>query len=209
MDENAMSVTQYWDNMYRDLTAPVTFGGGKPSDEVVAAAKRLEAGARALDIGSGDGRNALFLASLGMHVTAVDNSPVGIAKTLQFAKERGLAVTTHVEDMRHLVLDADYDLIVSMGCLHLIEREYWQPLLRLIQTHTRVGGYNAIGVITDALPAPDDQREHFIGLFHAGELRSLYAGWEIISDQSVQFHDEHPNRAHHHHAGETILARKV
>lgn len=204
-----MSVVQYWDNMYRDLTAPVTFGKGQPSAEVIEAADRLPAGARALDLGCGDGRNALFLASQGFNVTATDISPVAIAKVRQFASERALVIHASTQDFRGFVFEAEYDLIVSMGCLHLIEREDWGPLLQRIQAHTAVGGYNAIGVMTDARPAPEDQREYFVGLFREDELQGHYADWEIISHRSAQFHDEHPGGVRHHHAGENVLARKL
>ena len=204
-----MSVINYWDSMYRDLTAPVTFSGGEPSAEVVEAARRLPAGARAIDLGCGDGRNALFLASQGFRVTATDISPVGIAKVKQFAAERDLAVDARVQSMRETTFEIDYDLVVSMGCLHLIERECWEPLLRGMQEGTCLGGYHAVGVMTDALPAPDDQRDFFVGLFRGGELFERYADWEIITQRSVQFHDEHPNGVRHHHAGDTVLARKT
>jgi tellurite methyltransferase len=125
------------------------------------------------------------------------------------AAERGLAVEASVQDMRHFALEPDYDLIVSMGCLHLVERGEWGALLRRLQACTRVGGYNAVGAMTDALPAPDDQRDLFIGLFKAGELSDRYAGWETISRRSVQFHDQHPGGISHHHAGDSLLARKL
>jgi tellurite methyltransferase len=196
--------------MYRDLTAPVTFGGGgKPSAEVVEAAKRLPDGASAIDIGCGDGRNALFLASQGCRVTATDISPIGIAKVRQFAAERGLVVEAYVQDMREAALDTDCDLIVSMGCLHLIERQHWASLLSRMHAHTRVGGYNAVGVMNDALPAPDDQRDFYIGLFREKELFEHYTGWDIIAQRSFQCRDEHPGGIRHHHAGDCLLARKM
>ncbi len=204
-----MSVVEYWDDMYRDLTAPVAFSEGEPSAEVVEAAKWLPDAARVLDIGCGDGRNALFLAARGCQVTATDISPVAIAKVKQFAAERKLVLDAFVQDMRDATFGTEYHLVVSMGCLHLLERECWGHLLRRMQAHTCVGGYHAVGIMTDALPAPDDQREFFIGLFRDGELFEQYAGWEIITRRSVQFHDEHPNGVRHHHAGDNILARKL
>ncbi len=204
-----MSAIQFWDNMYRDLTAPTMFGNGQPSASVAAAAGRLPRGARVLDVGCGDGRNVLYLASLGYHVTALDISPVAIAKVQQFAAERGLTVDAAAQDLREMTFDADYDLIVSMGCLHWVAREAWESFLREAQAHTRVGGFHAIGVFTDALPAPEDQRDFYLGLFAQGELFTHYADWEIISQDSTQFHDEHPGGVRHHHACDTILARRV
>jgi tellurite methyltransferase len=203
------SVVEYWNGMYCNLTAPVTFSDGEPSAEVVEAAAALPVGVCTIDLGCGDGRNALFLASQGFLVRATDISPVGIAKLRQFAAERDLVVDAFVQDMRQATFETDYHLVVSMGCLHLVERECWVRLLRRMQEGTRLGGYHAVGVMTDALPPPDDQREFFIGLFGEGELFEQYADWEIITQRSVQFHDEHPGGVRHHHAGDTILARKV
>jgi tellurite methyltransferase len=204
-----MSVVEFWNKIYRDLDAPVAFGGGQPSAELVEAVGYLTAGARAIDIGCGDGRNSLFLAERGCSVEAVDISPVAIAQVKRFAEERSVTVEARVQDVRHIRLETDYDLVTSMGCLHLIEREYWQPVLRQIQDHTCAGGYNAIGVFTNTLPAPDDQRDHFVGLFNEGELFDCYADWEIVTQRSWQFHDQHPGSIRHHHAANTILARKV
>jgi len=204
-----MTVVQFWNEMYQDLTAPVAFSSGAPSPEVVDVAGRLPAGSRAIDIGCGDGRHALYLAEQGFVVDAIDISPVGIAKTQQFAVERGLAINASVQDIRRYTFTTNYHLIVSLGTLHLVEREYWQPFLQAIQAHTCPGGYNVVGIMTDAAPAPDDQRDYFIGLLKEGELFTYYAGWEIISQRSINFHDEHPGGIRHHHAGDVLLARKV
>lgn len=45
-----------------------------------------------LDLGAGDGRNALYLARKGFTVKAVDLSEAGIAKLNRLAKEAGLIV---------------------------------------------------------------------------------------------------------------------
>ena len=48
---------------------------------------------RALDIACGEGRNAIWLASMGWEVTGVDFSAVGLAKARRHAAERGLRAT--------------------------------------------------------------------------------------------------------------------
>jgi len=55
---------------------------------------------RALDLGAGEGRNALWLASLGWRVTAVDFSSVGISRLRDMAAERNLVVEAVVADLR-------------------------------------------------------------------------------------------------------------
>ncbi len=203
------SVVEYWNDMYRDITAPITFGGGgKPTTEVAGLACQLPKGARVIDIGCGDGRHALYLAERGHVTTAIDISPVGITKLQQFAADRGLAIDAQVADIRHYALDGVYDGIVCQGTLHLIEREYWQPFLLAMQEHTKSGGYHAVGAFTDQVPAPDDQQGHYVGLLREGELLGLYKGWDIISHRKYDFHDEHPGGIRHHHAGESLVARK-
>ena len=46
----------------------------------------------AIDIGAGEGRNSLYLASLGFNVYAIELSEVGAKKILQRAKDYGVEV---------------------------------------------------------------------------------------------------------------------
>src|SRR6185295_18955992 len=125
----------------QDLTTS-TFG--KPSAEIVELADTLPRGAAVLDLGCGEGRNALFLAERGFDVTAVDLSEHGITKVRTIAERGGFTIRAQVADMRTYELDREYDLIISHGCLHLIERENWQIVLQRIKAHTKPGGYNVV-----------------------------------------------------------------
>lgn len=198
----------FWEESYRRPGPANTFGGGKPSQDVVDVADRLPSGARALDLGCGDGRNALFLGECGFDTTAVDISAAGIEKLRTLAAEKGLGIRAEVQDMRTYVFQHPFDLIVSHGCLHFIERQSWAVLLDRIQANTVAGGHNVISVFTDVLPAPDDLREFMVGLFREGELAGFYDGWNILAQGSRIFQDEHPGSAKHEHAADWIVARK-
>ena len=52
-----------------------------------------------LSLAEGEGRNAVFLASLGLDVLGVDASDVGLAKAQKLAESRGLAIRTEVADL--------------------------------------------------------------------------------------------------------------
>lgn len=75
---------------------------------------------RALDLGAGEGRHALWLAALGWRVTAVDFSSVGLAKGEQESTRRGLHVDWVVADARswHPTPGVRYDLVL-VSYLHL------------------------------------------------------------------------------------------
>ena len=55
-------------------------------------------GMRALALGDGEGRNGVWLAQQGLIVTALDWSPVGMAKAARLAERRKVALTTVVAD---------------------------------------------------------------------------------------------------------------
>ncbi len=52
-----------------------------------------------LSLAEGEGRNAVFLASLGLEVLGVDGSSVGLAKAEALARSRGVAIQTQVTDL--------------------------------------------------------------------------------------------------------------
>ena len=54
---------------------------------------------RALEVACGRGRNALLLASAGLHVTAVDRDAHALARLQDQADRLGLPVTTRVVDL--------------------------------------------------------------------------------------------------------------
>jgi SAM-dependent methyltransferase len=74
--------------------------------------------ARALDLGAGEGRNALWLARQGWQVTAVDLSRVALDRLSAHAEEEGLRVETVVADIdSFLALGERFDLVV-MAYMH-------------------------------------------------------------------------------------------
>lgn len=104
--------------------------GTEPNDFLASVAGRIPAG-RVLSIGEGEGRNAVFLASLGYEVTAVDASAVGLHKVERLARERGLPVTTVHADLADFAIEPDaWDGIVSIFC-HL-------PRALRLDVHRRV-----------------------------------------------------------------------
>ncbi len=52
-----------------------------------------------LSLSEGEGRNAVFLASRGLHVLGVDCSEIGLEKAQSLAKSRGVVIETEVVDL--------------------------------------------------------------------------------------------------------------
>ena len=94
---------------------------------------------RALDVGCGAGRNALFLAEAGYEVDALDVSPVGLERGAGTAAERGL-------DIRWI--EADLDLTPSAAALPnrdyaliVMVRYVNMPLIPALIARLGDGGY--------------------------------------------------------------------
>ena len=107
-----MSAT--WDERYG---AGTFFYGTEPNDFLVEQAGAIPRGGRVLCLAEGEGRNAVYLASLGCRVTAVDQSAVGLAKALELARQRGVAIDTVVADLADYRMEPrHWDGIVSIWC---------------------------------------------------------------------------------------------
>jgi SAM-dependent methyltransferase len=75
---------------------------------------------RALDLGSGEGRNAVWLAERGWRVTAVDFSSVALDKGRGLAEARGVRVDWVLADLRgYRPEPVAYDLVL-VAYLHLL-----------------------------------------------------------------------------------------
>ena len=68
----------------------------------------------ALDLGAGEGRNAVWLARQGWTVTAVDFSAVGMAKAQQLATAADVSITTVVADATEAVPPGPFDLVIVL-----------------------------------------------------------------------------------------------
>jgi 2-polyprenyl-3-methyl-5-hydroxy-6-metoxy-1,4-benzoquinol methylase len=72
--------------------------GTEPNAWLASQRARFEPGRRALAVADGEGRNSVWLARLGLQVTAFDLSHVGVAKARALAQQGGVAVDYHVAD---------------------------------------------------------------------------------------------------------------
>jgi tellurite methyltransferase len=195
----------FWEACYADPDAE-TFG--PVSDEIIGLASRMAAGSRVLDLGCGDGRNALHLAARGLEVDATDVSLAGIRKLRARAADVGVGIRAWVQDLNTLEIRRSYDLVIAHGVLHLLGRQRWHSILRSMKDQTVPGGWNVAVVFTDRLPVPADLAPYARGLFREGELRERYEDWDVERWEAYTLEDEHPGGLRHRHPINKIVARK-
>ena len=181
--------------------------------EILAATPYLQGG-RALDVGCGQGRNALYLSQLGQQgfeVDAWDVNPNSLQKLQQIIDAEGI----HNIHLQQRDLNADpsitgtYDFICCTVVMMFLQAKTVKPLIAQMQQATKVNGFNLIVCAMDTpnLPAQAD----FPFAFKTGELSALYDGWNIVkyNENVGELHrvDAEGNRIKQHFA--TLLAQKL
>lgn len=155
---------------------------GKPGKLVESIAEHLSSG-KALDLGAGDGRNAMFLAEKGFAVKAIDTSTSGIEKLSQSANGKGLQVETVVGDVTQWEFDSTYDVILAITLLQHLKTEDALRVLEAMQAYTNENGLNAISLFTNNGDRYRlDQIEDPDAFYPAdGWLKEFYKDWEILN----------------------------
>jgi SAM-dependent methyltransferase len=108
-----------WDQRYASSDM---VWSAEPNQFFAAEAATLPPG-RALDLGTGEGRNAMWLAAQGWDVTAVDFSAVAIEKARTIAEKRGAHVTWIVDDLATYMPEASGFDLVALVYIHLPRAE--------------------------------------------------------------------------------------
>ena len=106
-DQSDTQNTAAWWNETWSTMGPVSAN----PDELLAAEVEHMASGLALDIGCGEGANAVWLAEQGWRVTAVDYAESAIRRGRGLAAERGVEVEFVVADATSYVPDGRFDLI--------------------------------------------------------------------------------------------------
>lgn len=113
-----------------------------PPPEVVALAAELPPG-RALDLGCGFGRAAIYLAQLGWRVDGVDFVPQAVAEAQRRATAVHLAdrVQFHAASVAELdFLTGVYDLALDVGCFHALSAAQQAGYAAQLRRLLRLGG---------------------------------------------------------------------
>ncbi len=99
---------------WNDRFGKKEFALGKEPNPFLKKHIRLLLKGKALDIASGEGRNAVYLAQHGFEVDAVDISEKGLKKAQKLAREQGVKINTFLVDLGQYEIEKErYDLIAN------------------------------------------------------------------------------------------------
>ncbi len=162
-----------------------------------------------LDLGCGEGRNAVYFAKHDFKVVGLDLSLIGLEKTRRYAEEVGVHVETIHADIVNYQLSDSYDVIFSTGTLHYLPPKVRSQHFQNYKDCTSPNGINAFSVFVTKpfiRRAPDAEENAYP--YKSGELMSYYWDWEILYSAEEIF-DCMSSGVPHKHAVNRIIARKV
>jgi tellurite methyltransferase len=166
-------------------------------------------GKTVLDIGCGEGKDAVYMAEQGYSVTAFDLTENGIRKTNKLADDRGVKVDAYVDDINEFVTDKQFDIVYSTGTVQYLFDENKQDFFRKLENITKPGGIVYINVFVEKpfleLPPDWDIEEK---MWRSGELFTYFANWKFERIDEVIFEDN-SGGIPHYHCMDTIICRKV
>ena len=188
----------YWGLKHSSLAEQVvSLSGDNPQRE-----KHL------LDIGSGEGRDAVYFARCGFIVDALEISLPGIEKIKQYSRIADCPVRAVHANMIGYEFADSYEVIYSMGSLQFLPPEQRQRHFEKYKKQTRMGGINAHLVFVEKpfiATAPDWEKNEFF--YRSGDLAGFYCDWEIIQcgEEILDCMSAH---IQHQHAVHYIVAKK-
>lgn len=93
-----------------------------------------------LELGCGEGRNAVYMAKLGCEITAVDLSESAIANAKIFSEKNNCNVNFICKSIFELKNNS-YDFIYDSGCFHHLPPHRRITYLELLKSSLKQGGY--------------------------------------------------------------------
>ncbi len=167
---------------------------------------------RVLEIGCGEGKDAVFLAQNGYLVTAFDAAETGLEKARSLAEHHGVQVDFFQADVLDYRPDTFFDIVFSSGALHYIPSALREDVISSMKEHTVTGGIHAVNVFVDKPfidPAPDREPvEIERGNWRSGELQGLYHDWLFHENEEIIF-DCDSGGVPHRHCMDILVAEKM
>ena len=161
-----------WDKRY---SRPSFIFGKTPAKFLAENFDYLHEGSSILDMGMGEGRNAVFLAQKGHRVTGIDISSVAIKKSYLLAKEFGVKIKGVVASLESYQIPPNsYDAII---CFYYVDRNLTQKIMSWLKP----GGiiiYEAFTKKERSKNSQNNEPEEYY--LKEQELLSLFKGMRVL-----------------------------
>lgn len=188
----------YWGTEPASFLKDLIDAAGKKTTEI-----------KVLDIGCGEGKDAVYMAEQGCDVTAFDITEAGIRKAKLLAEKRGVGIRAFVADINNFDVDDKFDIIYSTGTLQYLFDDCIETFFQKINALVNVGGLVYFNVFVEKsfleLPPDWDKEEK---MWKTGELFHYFSDWKILKIDEIIFEDN-SGGVKHYHCMDTIMAERM
>ncbi|MFJ7472132.1 class I SAM-dependent methyltransferase [Peribacillus frigoritolerans] len=210
-----------WEKEYRNVDS---LWGFKPNGILSQYVEMLPENGEILDIGIGEGRNALFFAAQGFVVEGIDISETAVERCLELSKEHNLNVNAKIQDITSFEIESNkYSLIILSNVLNFFPDNEIKNIIDKVKNGLQKNGLVYINVFDDKEPgrkkAPERYEqlaEHtfymessnmFLHYFTKSELEGFFTDYKTISlSQSYSLDITHGQP--HFHSTLEIMSQK-
>ncbi len=109
-------------------------------------------GLTALDLGCGEGANAVGLAKLNIKTTAIDKQAIMIEKTKKLASKEQIKITTVVSSIQDFQPNTQYDIVLFTHVLHFIHSKNQPDIIQKTIDLVKPGGILVFADLEDVSP---------------------------------------------------------
>ena len=165
---------------------------------------------KVLDLGCGEGKDAVYMAEQGCQVSAFDITETGIKKTKLLAEKRNVEINAFVADINNFEIKDSFDILYSTGTIQYLFDENIAPFFKKLKEITNIGGIVYLNVFVDKpfmeLPPDWDKEEK---MWKTGQLFTYFEDWEILDISETIFECNSCGIPHYHCMDNIIAKRRV
>ena len=172
-----------WDAEYKKLERL----WNAPADSALGIYNELIPKGKVLDLGGGEGRNAIFFAGKGYDVTLVDKAETAVKRCELTAKEKGLKIRTKQEDILATAIEpSQYSLIIFSNVLSFFNEAAIKRLIEKAKSGLKLGGLIYIQCFSTDDPSYMRYKEKQKGhkgrtfILNGGEYRHYFTKAEVL-----------------------------
>ncbi len=132
-----------WDEFYseRKFQAPFIIQNTMPDENLVKFLNKEKSIKSAIELGCGEGRNAIYMAQQGISVKAYDISSVAIENARKTMQDSKVDVVFLCQDVFKTNIEGKYDFVYDSGMLHHLAPHRRLSYIELLQNVLKPSGY--------------------------------------------------------------------
>ncbi|MFC4375985.1 class I SAM-dependent methyltransferase [Nocardia halotolerans] len=209
MHETAQNPEEFWEDFYREREQIWT---GKVNPILVREVSELTPGT-ALDLGCGEGGDAIWLAQRGWRVTAVDVSATAMERGARHAAEAGVRIDWERHDLQQSFPDGTFDLVSAQFLHSPVERpDERAQILRRAANAVAPGGVLVIGAHAAAPTwAPSEMHDHVFPTIEQvlEQLDLAPQQWQVETSELIYTASTSPDGVEGERADSVLRVRRI